>query len=166
MRRLATLVSLRHLTRSGGNGGLIRRTSSTTSLWAKTTCTSTRFSGRACFLPMGDPGRCFTMYPAPVRHPSVLPRLFFDCCLFLFLEYLQYESGKFSKSRGIGVFGPAASTLGISPSVWRYYLLSSRPETGDSTFSWNDFVRHILYFDQIYLTHHVFHRSRPITIFC
>lgn len=58
-----------------------------------------------------------------------------------FLEYLQYESGKFSKSRGIGVFGPSAKVTGVPPSVWRYYLLSSRPETGDSTFSWNDFVR-------------------------
>lgn len=56
------------------------------------------------------------------------------------LEYLQYESGKFSKSRGIGVFGPSAKATGVPPSVWRYYLLSSRPETGDSTFSWNDFV--------------------------
>jgi len=60
------------------------------------------------------------------------------------LEYLQYESGKFSKSRGIGVFGPSAKITGVPPSVWRYYLLSSRPETGDSTFSWNDFVRHFL----------------------
>ncbi|KAF8322747.1 methionyl-tRNA synthetase [Clavulina sp. PMI_390] len=55
-------------------------------------------------------------------------------------EYLQYESGKFSKSRGIGVFGPAAATTGVPSSVWRYYLLSSRPETGDSAFSWNDFI--------------------------
>jgi methionyl-tRNA synthetase len=55
-------------------------------------------------------------------------------------EYLQYESGKFSKSRGTGVFGAAAKHTGVPPSVWRYYLLSTRPETADSTFSWNDFV--------------------------
>lgn len=55
-------------------------------------------------------------------------------------EYLQYEGGKFSKSRGVGVFGDNAQNTGIPPSVWRYYLLSSRPETGDSQFVWKDFV--------------------------
>ncbi|AET39788.1 methionine--tRNA ligase MES1 Ecym_4776 [Eremothecium cymbalariae DBVPG len=55
-------------------------------------------------------------------------------------EYLQYEGGKFSKSRGIGVFGNNAQDTGISPSVWRYYLASVRPETSDSQFSWSDFV--------------------------
>ncbi|KAF8473873.1 tRNA synthetases class I (M)-domain-containing protein [Kalaharituber pfeilii] len=55
-------------------------------------------------------------------------------------EYLQYEYGKFSKSRGVGVFGDNARDTGIPPSVWRYYLLSSRPETGDTQFVWKDFV--------------------------
>ncbi|SCU79592.1 LADA_0B01772g1_1 [Lachancea dasiensis] len=55
-------------------------------------------------------------------------------------EYLQYEGGKFSKSRGVGVFGNNAKETGISPSVWRYYLASVRPESSDSHFSWNDFV--------------------------
>lgn len=55
-------------------------------------------------------------------------------------EYLQYENGKFSKSRGVGVFGNNAQDIGVSPSVWRYYLASMRPETSDSQFSWNDFV--------------------------
>lgn len=54
-------------------------------------------------------------------------------------EYLNYESGKFSKSRGIGVFGNDARDSGIPVSVWRYYLLSVRPETTDSVFSWEDF---------------------------
>lgn len=54
-------------------------------------------------------------------------------------EYLQYEGGKFSKSRGVGVFGNNAKDSGISPSVWRYYLASVRPETSDSQFSWDDF---------------------------
>jgi methionyl-tRNA synthetase len=54
-------------------------------------------------------------------------------------EYLNYESGKFSKSRGIGVFGNDARDSGIPAAVWRYYLLSVRPETTDSTFSWDDF---------------------------
>ncbi|KAH3673636.1 hypothetical protein WICMUC_003539 [Wickerhamomyces mucosus] len=54
-------------------------------------------------------------------------------------EYLQYEGGKFSKSRGIGVFGNNAKDSGIPPSVWRYYLASVRPENSDSQFSWDDF---------------------------
>ncbi|KAH0614510.1 uncharacterized protein H6S33_000146 [Morchella sextelata] len=55
-------------------------------------------------------------------------------------EYLQYEGGKFSKSRGVGVFGNNAQDTGVPPSVWRYYLLSSRPETGDTQFVWKDFA--------------------------
>ena len=54
-------------------------------------------------------------------------------------EYLKYEQGKFSKSRNIGVFGNDARDSGIPVAVWRYYLLSVRPETTDSTFSWDDF---------------------------
>ncbi|KAL3233394.1 Methionine--tRNA ligase, cytoplasmic [Nakaseomyces bracarensis] len=55
-------------------------------------------------------------------------------------EYLQYEGGKFSKSRGVGVFGNNAQESGVSPSVWRYYLASVRPESSDAHFSWDDFV--------------------------
>lgn len=55
-------------------------------------------------------------------------------------EYLQYENGKFSKSRNVGVFGDNARDSGIPPSVWRYYLASIRPETGDSHFSWDEFI--------------------------
>lgn len=55
-------------------------------------------------------------------------------------EYLQYEGGKFSKSRGVGVFGNNAKETGISSSVWRYYLASIRPESQDSQFSWTEFV--------------------------
>ncbi|ODV95044.1 hypothetical protein PACTADRAFT_43319 [Pachysolen tannophilus NRRL Y-2460] len=55
-------------------------------------------------------------------------------------EYLQYEGGKFSKSRSIGVFGDNAEASGVPPSVWRYYLSSIRPETSDSQFSWAEFV--------------------------
>ncbi|KAK4106314.1 methionyl-tRNA synthetase [Parathielavia hyrcaniae] len=55
-------------------------------------------------------------------------------------EYLNYEGGKFSKSKGIGVFGNNARDTGIDPDVWRYYLLSRRPETSDSEFKWEEFV--------------------------
>lgn len=55
-------------------------------------------------------------------------------------DYLQYESGKFSKSRNIGVFGDKAGTIGVPADVWRFYLIANRPESGDSLFSWSDFV--------------------------
>ncbi|KAF2809656.1 methionyl-tRNA synthetase [Mytilinidion resinicola] len=55
-------------------------------------------------------------------------------------EYLNYEHGKFSKSRGIGVFGTNAKETGIPPDVWRYYLLARRPETSDSEFEWDGFI--------------------------
>jgi methionyl-tRNA synthetase len=55
-------------------------------------------------------------------------------------EYLNYEGGKFSKSRGVGVFGTNAKETGVSADVWRYYLLKNRPETGDTQFEWLPFV--------------------------
>lgn len=55
-------------------------------------------------------------------------------------EYLNYENGKFSKSRGVGVFGNNAKETGVPPDVWRYYLLKNRPETGDSQFEWKSFI--------------------------
>ncbi|KAG4303145.1 hypothetical protein PCANB_000490 [Pneumocystis canis] len=56
-------------------------------------------------------------------------------------EYLKYEDGKFSKSRGVGVFGNDVQNLNVSSSVWRYYLLISRPESSDTVFSWNEFIQ-------------------------
>ncbi|KAJ5097205.1 hypothetical protein N7456_007926 [Penicillium angulare] len=55
-------------------------------------------------------------------------------------EYLTYEGGKFSKSRGIGVFGDSAQKTGVPPDVWRYYLISHRPETSDTEFNWDSFI--------------------------
>ncbi|HQT45299.1 MAG TPA: class I tRNA ligase family protein, partial [Candidatus Micrarchaeota archaeon] len=54
-------------------------------------------------------------------------------------EFLNYEGGKFSKSRGVGVFGNDAVASGIAPDVWRYYLLTNRPEKMDTNFTWKDF---------------------------
>ncbi|MCK4319524.1 methionine--tRNA ligase [Candidatus Micrarchaeota archaeon] len=55
-------------------------------------------------------------------------------------EYLNYEGGKFSKSRGVGVFGNSAMESGIPADVWRYYLMINRPEQADSDFNWGDFA--------------------------
>jgi methionyl-tRNA synthetase len=55
-------------------------------------------------------------------------------------EYLNYENGKFSKSRGVGVFGNNARETGVAPDVWRYYLLKNRPESSDTQFEWRSFI--------------------------
>lgn len=62
------------------------------------------------------------------------------CVFFAALEYLNYEDGKFSKSRGIGVFGNDAQDTGLPADVFRFYLLFVRPESQDSSFSWADLV--------------------------
>lgn len=54
-------------------------------------------------------------------------------------EFLNYEGGKFSKSRGTGVFGNDAMESGIPADVYRYYLMMNRPETSDSEFNWEKF---------------------------
>ena len=55
-------------------------------------------------------------------------------------EYLNYEDGKFSKSRNTGVFGDQAKDTGIPADIYRFYLLYVRPESQDSSFSWDDFL--------------------------
>ncbi|PWA66340.1 methionine--tRNA ligase, cytoplasmic [Artemisia annua] len=45
-------------------------------------------------------------------------------------EYLHYEEGKFSKSKGVGVFVNDAKETNIPVKVCRYYLQANRPEGG------------------------------------
>ena len=54
-------------------------------------------------------------------------------------EYLNYEGGKFSKSKGVGVFGTDCRDTGIPADVWRFYIFYNRPEKSDSLFTWKDF---------------------------
>ncbi len=54
-------------------------------------------------------------------------------------EYLNYEGGKFSKSKGIGIFGNDVEETGIPADVWRFYMFYNRPEKSDFTFMWADF---------------------------
>ncbi|MHB9151287.1 MAG: methionine--tRNA ligase [Spirochaetales bacterium] len=58
-------------------------------------------------------------------------------------EYLNYEAGKFSKSKGIGVFGTDVMETGIPADVWRFYIFWNRPETSDYTFTWADFLEKV-----------------------
>tara|TARA_R110002124_G_scaffold11573_10_gene54918 strand:+ start:13904 stop:15628 length:1725 start_codon:yes stop_codon:yes gene_type:complete len=53
-------------------------------------------------------------------------------------NYLNYEGGQFSTSRGRGVFMDQA--LDILPAdYWRWWLLSHAPESSDSEFTWENF---------------------------
>ncbi|WP_069299352.1 methionine--tRNA ligase [Neptunicoccus sediminis] len=53
-------------------------------------------------------------------------------------NYLNYDGGQFSTSKGRGVFMDQA--LDILPSdYWRWWLLSHVPESSDSEFTWENF---------------------------
>lgn len=58
-------------------------------------------------------------------------------------EYLNFEGQKFSKSKGIGIFGDQVSkiseTVDINEDYWRYYLMKIRPEKHDTNFSIDEF---------------------------
>lgn len=58
-------------------------------------------------------------------------------------EYLNYEGGKFSKSRGIGIFGNDVQDTGIPVDVWRFYMFYNRPERSDVTFTWKEFQQNV-----------------------
>ena len=68
---------------------------------------------------------------------------------FWFSEYLNYEDDKFSKSRGLGVFGNDAADTGIPADIWRFYLLYMRPENQVS-------VQHLVASVQLPLVHRCF----------
>ena len=53
---------------------------------------------------------------------------------------MNYENGKFSKSRGVGVFGTDAIETGIPADAWRFYIFYNRPEKQDFQFTWKDFM--------------------------
>ena len=57
-------------------------------------------------------------------------------------NYLNYDGGQFSTSRGRGVFMDQA--LEILPSdYWRWWLLSHAPETSDAEFTWDAFQQDV-----------------------
>ncbi len=53
-------------------------------------------------------------------------------------NYLTYEGGQFSTSRGRGIFQDAALEI-LPADIWRWWLLSHAPETSDSEFTWEAF---------------------------
>ncbi|WP_386680458.1 methionine--tRNA ligase [Loktanella sp. R86503] len=57
-------------------------------------------------------------------------------------NYLNYDGGQFSTSRGRGVFMDQA--LDILPAdYWRWWLLSHAPESSDAEFTWDTFTQDV-----------------------
>ena len=54
-------------------------------------------------------------------------------------NWLNYYGGKFSTSRGVGVFMDDALQL-LPADYWRWYLLANAPESDDSSFTWELFA--------------------------
>lgn len=57
-------------------------------------------------------------------------------------EFLNWESQKFSTSKGVGLFSDEALEL-FPVDYWRFYLAYALPENKDSNFSWDDFAKRI-----------------------
>ena len=53
-------------------------------------------------------------------------------------NYLNYDGGQFSTSRGRGVFMDQALEL-LPSDYWRWWLLSHAPESSDAEFTWDQF---------------------------
>jgi len=57
-------------------------------------------------------------------------------------EFLQFKGEAFSKSHRIGIWINEALEL-FSADYWRYFLAATRPETKDTSFSWDLFIEKI-----------------------
>lgn len=53
-------------------------------------------------------------------------------------NYLNYDGGQFSTSKGRGVFMDQALSI-LPADYWRWWLLSHAPESSDSEFTWENF---------------------------
>ncbi|MGR3342049.1 MAG: methionine--tRNA ligase [Paracoccaceae bacterium] len=53
-------------------------------------------------------------------------------------NFLNYDGGQFSTSRGRGVFMDQALSI-LPADYWRWWLLSHAPESSDSEFTWDNF---------------------------
>ncbi|MFX0150503.1 MAG: methionine--tRNA ligase [Candidatus Hodarchaeota archaeon] len=57
-------------------------------------------------------------------------------------EFVNFEDKRFSKSKGVGIWIDDAASL-LPTDYWRYYLTATRPETKDTSFTWQDFEQRI-----------------------
>jgi methionyl-tRNA synthetase len=59
------------------------------------------------------------------------------------LQYLNYENGKFSKSKGHGVFCENLINSELDADYWRFYLTFIIPENSDTEFLWKSFQERV-----------------------
>ncbi len=57
-------------------------------------------------------------------------------------EFLQFKGERFSKSHKVGIWIDEALEL-FPADYWRYFLISTRPETKDTNFSWEIFIEKV-----------------------
>ncbi|NIZ59669.1 methionine--tRNA ligase [Sedimentitalea sp. CY04] len=57
-------------------------------------------------------------------------------------NYLNYDGGQFSTSKGRGVFMDQALEI-LPADYWRWWLLSHAPESSDSEFTWENFQQSV-----------------------
>ena len=57
-------------------------------------------------------------------------------------NWLDYYGGKFSTSRGVGVFADQALEL-LPADYWRWFLVANAPESADSSFTWELFAAQV-----------------------
>ncbi|SHE36284.1 methionyl-tRNA synthetase [Loktanella atrilutea] len=57
-------------------------------------------------------------------------------------NYLNYDGGQFSTSRGRGVFMDQALEI-LPADYWRWWLLSHAPESSDAEFTWESFTQDV-----------------------
>ncbi|MGR3455102.1 methionine--tRNA ligase [Pseudooceanicola sp.] len=57
-------------------------------------------------------------------------------------NYLNYDGGQFSTSRGRGIFMDQALEI-LPADYWRWWLLSHAPESSDSEFTWENFQQSV-----------------------
>ncbi|EBA16706.1 methionyl-tRNA synthetase [Roseobacter sp. SK209-2-6] len=57
-------------------------------------------------------------------------------------NYLNYDGGQFSTSKGRGIFMDQALEI-LPADYWRWWLLSHAPENSDAEFTWEDFQQSV-----------------------
>ena len=57
-------------------------------------------------------------------------------------EFLQFKGERFSKSHKVGIWIDEALEL-FPADYWRYFLITQRPETKDTNFSWEIFIEKV-----------------------
>jgi len=58
-------------------------------------------------------------------------------------QFLNYEGGKISKSKGFGIFCENLPRAGLSSDLWRFYLTHLLPESDDTEWRWREFKERI-----------------------